>query len=239
MCFDAKTSIAHQPCTLLPRLPYACPLSCHSPPPPCYSHMNTPSKQVPPCQTGFGLLTPLTKLPMLHQAAPCFISFYLGIISQSSTLPSLPRRPESQILPSHLLFFTRCLAPHSCIPFALPSLPANAALRKCFVSWEPPHPSSLFFYMFQTSEVNQAHTSPLFHAVSHNPCPSPHSHLPLPLSQTKLTELHKQIEELSGKVSGLQTENAALHSRTSILEKVLDMRNEQIQVMQETKEVGG
>lgn len=56
--------------------------------------------------------------------------------------------------------------------------------------------------------------------------------------QTKLTELHKQIEELSGKVSGLQTENAALHSRTSILEKVLDMRNEQIQVMQETKEVG-
>lgn len=39
-------------------------------------------------------------------------------------------------------------------------------------------------------------------------------------------------------MSGLQTENAALHSRTSILEKVLDMRNEQIQVMQETKEVG-
>ncbi len=38
-------------------------------------------------------------------------------------------------------------------------------------------------------------------------------------------------------VSSLQNENAALHSRTSILEKVLDMRNEQIQVMQETKEV--
>jgi len=32
-------------------------------------------------------------------------------------------------------------------------------------------------------------------------------------------------------------ENATLHSRTSILEKVLDMRNEQIQVMQESKEV--
>lgn len=31
-------------------------------------------------------------------------------------------------------------------------------------------------------------------------------------------------------VGSLQTENAALHSRTSILEKVLDMRNEQIQV---------
>jgi hypothetical protein len=38
-------------------------------------------------------------------------------------------------------------------------------------------------------------------------------------------------------VGNLQTENAALHSRTSILEKVLDMRNEQIQVMQESKEV--
>lgn len=35
----------------------------------------------------------------------------------------------------------------------------------------------------------------------------------------------------------LQTENSSLHSRTSILEKVLDMRNEQIQVMQETREV--
>ena len=35
----------------------------------------------------------------------------------------------------------------------------------------------------------------------------------------------------------LQTENSALHSRTSILEKVLDMRNEQIQFMQESKEV--
>eukprot|EP00198_Chlamydomonas_reinhardtii_P008805 XP_001698142.1 predicted protein [Chlamydomonas reinhardtii] len=55
--------------------------------------------------------------------------------------------------------------------------------------------------------------------------------------KTKLLELHKQIEELTGKVSNLQTENAALHSRTSILEKVLDMRNEQIQVMQENKEV--
>ncbi|GIL65285.1 hypothetical protein Vafri_19086, partial [Volvox africanus] len=55
--------------------------------------------------------------------------------------------------------------------------------------------------------------------------------------KTKLMELHKQIEELAGKVSNLQTENAALHSRTSILEKVLDMRNEQIQVMQENKEV--
>jgi len=31
-------------------------------------------------------------------------------------------------------------------------------------------------------------------------------------------------------VGSLQTENAALHSRTSILEKVLNMRNEQIQV---------
>lgn len=38
-------------------------------------------------------------------------------------------------------------------------------------------------------------------------------------------------------MGNLQTENAALHSRTSILEKVLDMRNEQIQVMQESKEV--
>lgn len=37
--------------------------------------------------------------------------------------------------------------------------------------------------------------------------------------------------------ASVQTENAALHSRTSILEKVLDMRNEQIQVMQESKEV--
>lgn len=57
------------------------------------------------------------------------------------------------------------------------------------------------------------------------------------LVQTKLQDLHKQIEELTTKVSSLQNENAALHSRTSILEKVLDMRNEQIQVMQETKEV--
>lgn len=54
--------------------------------------------------------------------------------------------------------------------------------------------------------------------------------------KTKLQDLHKQIEELTTRVSSLQNENAALHSRTSILEKVLDMRNEQIQVMQETKE---
>ncbi len=58
------------------------------------------------------------------------------------------------------------------------------------------------------------------------------------LTQNKLTDLHRQIEELTTRVSSLQNENAALHSRTSILEKVLDMRNEQIQVMQETKEVG-
>lgn len=57
--------------------------------------------------------------------------------------------------------------------------------------------------------------------------------------KTKIQELHKQIEELTSKVSNLQTENAALQSRTSILEKVLDMRNEQIQVMQESKEVPG
>ncbi len=56
--------------------------------------------------------------------------------------------------------------------------------------------------------------------------------------QNKLQDLNKQIEELASKVGMLQSENAALHSRTNILEKVLDMRNEQIQVMQETKEVG-
>ena len=55
--------------------------------------------------------------------------------------------------------------------------------------------------------------------------------------QAKLQELHKQIEDLSAKVSSLQSENLSLYSRTNILEKVLDMRNEQIQVMQETKEV--
>ena len=58
-----------------------------------------------------------------------------------------------------------------------------------------------------------------------------------PHAQTKLHDLHKQIDELTSKVGTLQSENAALHSRTNILEKVLDMRNEQIQVMQETKEV--
>jgi uncharacterized protein YlxW (UPF0749 family) len=57
--------------------------------------------------------------------------------------------------------------------------------------------------------------------------------------QAKIQDLHQQIEELTQKVGSLQTENAALHSRTSILEKVLDMRNEQIQVMQESKEVSG
>jgi regulator of replication initiation timing len=65
--------------------------------------------------------------------------------------------------------------------------------------------------------------------------------IPLPAhacAQAKIQDLHKQIEELTAKVGNLQTENAALHSRTSILEKVLDMRNEQIQVMQESKEVG-
>lgn len=51
-----------------------------------------------------------------------------------------------------------------------------------------------------------------------------------------LSDLHRQIDELTSKVSSLQSENQALHSRTNILEKVLDMRNEQIQVMQETKE---
>eukprot|EP00878_Enallax_costatus_P001368 GHUV01001517.1.p1 GENE.GHUV01001517.1~~GHUV01001517.1.p1 ORF type:complete len:589 (+),score=216.95 GHUV01001517.1:638-2404(+) len=55
--------------------------------------------------------------------------------------------------------------------------------------------------------------------------------------KAKIQDLHQQIEELTQKVGGLQTENAALHSRTSILEKVLDMRNEQIQVMQESKEI--
>ncbi|KAI8468794.1 MAG: hypothetical protein J3K34DRAFT_470571 [Monoraphidium minutum] len=55
--------------------------------------------------------------------------------------------------------------------------------------------------------------------------------------KAKIAELHRQIEELTTKVGSLQTENAALHSRTSILEKVLDMRNEQIQVMQESKEI--
>lgn len=70
------------------------------------------------------------------------------------------------------------------------------------------------------------------HSSACPPCQLPPSSL-----QAKLSELHKQIDELTGKVSGLQTENAALHSRTSILEKVLDMRNEQIQVMQEKKEV--
>ncbi|KAJ9528374.1 hypothetical protein QJQ45_014362, partial [Haematococcus lacustris] len=54
--------------------------------------------------------------------------------------------------------------------------------------------------------------------------------------KNKLQDLHKQIEELTDKVSSLQGENTALHSRTNILEKVLDMRNEQIQVMQESKE---
>jgi regulator of replication initiation timing len=58
-----------------------------------------------------------------------------------------------------------------------------------------------------------------------------------PIIQAKIQDLHQQIEELTQKVGSLQTENAALHSRTSILEKVLDMRNEQIQVMQESKEV--
>lgn len=57
------------------------------------------------------------------------------------------------------------------------------------------------------------------------------------MRQIKLQELHKQIEELTSKVSSLQSENASLFSRTNILEKVLDMRNEQIQVMHETKEV--
>lgn len=71
-----------------------------------------------------------------------------------------------------------------------------------------------------------------------NPCVPSYTCPPSP-PQAKLSELHKQIDELTGKVSGLQTENAALHSRTSILEKVLDMRNEQIQVMQEKKEVRG
>lgn len=37
-------------------------------------------------------------------------------------------------------------------------------------------------------------------------------------------------------VSQLQTENSSLHNRTGILQKILDMRNEQIQVMQEAKE---
>eukprot|EP00775_Hariotina_reticulata_P012515 gene12515-12649_t len=55
--------------------------------------------------------------------------------------------------------------------------------------------------------------------------------------KAKIQDLHQQIEELTQKVGSLQTENAALHSRTSILEKVLDMRNEQIQVMQESKEI--
>jgi hypothetical protein len=55
--------------------------------------------------------------------------------------------------------------------------------------------------------------------------------------KAKLQDLHKQIDELTHKVMSLQTENSSLHSRTSILEKVLDMRNEQIQVMQETREV--
>ncbi|KAF8065458.1 hypothetical protein HT031_003059 [Scenedesmus sp. PABB004] len=55
--------------------------------------------------------------------------------------------------------------------------------------------------------------------------------------KAKIQDLHQQIEELTHKVGSLQTENAALHSRTSILEKVLDMRNEQIQVMQESKEI--
>ncbi|KAG1676960.1 hypothetical protein FOA52_014836 [Chlamydomonas sp. UWO 241] len=54
--------------------------------------------------------------------------------------------------------------------------------------------------------------------------------------KNKLHDLHKQIDELTNKVGSLQSENTSLHSRTNILEKVLDMRNEQIQVMQETKE---
>ncbi|GAX79845.1 hypothetical protein CEUSTIGMA_g7285.t1 [Chlamydomonas eustigma] len=57
--------------------------------------------------------------------------------------------------------------------------------------------------------------------------------------KNKLHDLHKQIDELTAKVGTLQSENSALHSRTNILEKVLDMRNEQIQVMQETKEASG
>ncbi|GLC47008.1 hypothetical protein PLESTM_002008200 [Pleodorina starrii] len=48
------------------------------------------------------------------------------------------------------------------------------------------------------------------------------------LLQTKLMKLHKQIEELAGK-QGVQP--------ASILEKVLDMCNEQIQVMQENTEL--
>lgn len=38
-------------------------------------------------------------------------------------------------------------------------------------------------------------------------------------------------------MSGLRTENGSLHSRIGMLEKVLDMRNEQIQTLQDSKEV--
>jgi regulator of replication initiation timing len=76
----------------------------------------------------------------------------------------------------------------------------------------------------------------LSHTCDHQPPSPPPTTNGQPL-QAKIQDLHQQIEELTHKVGNLQTENAALHSRTSILEKVLDMRNEQIQVMQESKEV--
>lgn len=63
--------------------------------------------------------------------------------------------------------------------------------------------------------------------------------IPTNLNTTK-THTHQHTTTTTptnAQVGSLQTENAALHSRTSILEKVLDMRNEQIQVMQESKEI--
>lgn len=49
--------------------------------------------------------------------------------------------------------------------------------------------------------------------------------------------LQVHIEALTGQVSGLRTENGSLHSRIGMLEKVLDMRNDQIQSLQDSKEV--
>lgn len=43
--------------------------------------------------------------------------------------------------------------------------------------------------------------------------------------------MQEQIEILTKQMGSLQSENAVLQTRTSILEKVLDMKKEQIQLM--------
>lgn len=55
--------------------------------------------------------------------------------------------------------------------------------------------------------------------------------------KAKVKNLHTEIEELRAKVEALQVENSALTSQNSILEKVLSMRDEQINSLQERKDV--